>query len=252
MELLARSSVIIIAGGFIQGLAMRKMRIRVAGLTSLLICLCALACFITLAAPGFAWMGVRHVDLEYGDRMRISGSYYNSFWRLRYNQLIVKHESHDDRSRRRNGRVPFYRFVSQGPAIESTHPLSLILNGVAYPIGDMTPDLIRSLGGQVNQPPFKGDSFGHLMIPATTTSGAGFIQVRFREGVPVSFRYIAELSAKPPAGVALSWAGGPLLQLPATEDEIRTAFGKPINRDDRVIVDKTQPPIFYSEPLPRS
>lgn len=228
---------------------MRKLRVRVGRWVTPLIYLGIALCFLTMTAPGFTFFGRKCVDLEYGDRLRVSGG-YETIWRLRFNRLTVEYESPYDRSRRRNGQYPFYRFVSRGPAIEPTHPLTLMFHGAVYPIGDITPDLIRSLGGQVNQPPFKGDSFGHLMIPATPTSGAGYILMRFRDGTPVTFTFFAQWLAMPPAGVGLSFGGGPMLQLPATEDEVRRAFGEPDNRDDRVTVDKTQLPIIYSEPLP--
>ncbi len=231
---------------------MQKMRIRIGRLVTPTILFGLGLCLLTILAPGYTWFGSRHVELEYADRLRLHGA-YESLWRLRYYQLIVEYESRDDKSRRRNREIPIHRFVSRGPDIESAYPLTLILHGVSYPIGDITPGLIRSLGGQVDQPPFKGDSTGILTVPATQTTGRGSILLRFRDGVPVSFKYMVELSAKPPAGVALSSAGGPMLQLPATEDEVLAALGPPVKRDDRIYFSKAQPPIFITDqPFPPS
>ena len=219
---------------------MRKLHVRIARLIPPLICLGIALCLVTMAAPGFAFFGHKYVDLVYDGDMTIKGK-YPSIWRLRFNRLTISEVDFRDVKFRGSPSRPRLRHKPR--PLDEDYPLAITLRGVTYNLGEITPDLFRSLGGQVHELP-TGQMSGTLQIGPGSKPAAGYLYASFSDGRPVSFGFSVSRSVSKPLDVGFSFRGGPTLRLPASEGEIIKAFGPPQNREERIV-----PPGSRGRPL---
>lgn len=211
---------------------MRKLRVRFGWLVKAMICLAiALGC-VTMTAPGFTFFGRKYVDLEYDGGMTIKGG-YPSIWRLRFNGLWVGEVNMRDLQY--HGFPPRLPTPINAPPLDKQFPLTFTLNGVTYNLGELTPDHIAGMGGQVNELT-NGLTLGGVPIRSGPSPRAGYLVVLFVEERPVSFGVSGTHRPSEPLDLELSYRGGPPLRLPASENEIRQAFGPPQHRQERVVL----------------
>jgi hypothetical protein len=225
---------------------MWKLRVRFGWLVKSLICLAIALGGVMMAAPGFTFFGRKYVDLEYDGAMTLQGV-YPSIWRLRFNGLWVGEVNMRDLQNR--GFPPRPPRSINVPPLDKQFPLTFILNGTAYNLGELTPDHITGMGGQMNELT-NGLKLGGVPIRSGPRLHAGYLTVLFSEGRPVSFGVSGMHPLSEPLDLELSYRGGPPLRLPASENEITQAFGPPQFREERIVMpDKSAQPLLIARDL---
>ena len=173
---------------------------------------------LVMTAPGFVPGGSKLVELHYGKMLRLQG-HYPTIWKMRVHSLEVLPAGGSD-------------------AIAADVPVAVEIGGGVYDVGTFDPQLIRTLGGSITKLPTikpESDAHGGIQFPS------GFIMCRFRDGRLVSWQLQSYPRSAGPLPVGISLRKGPPLQLPATEDKVRKAFGPPTDRIERIHSRRLQP-----------
>ncbi len=222
---------------------MRKLHIRVFLIVKLLVFLCVIAFCIRMAAPGFTFYGTKVVDLKYDNDLIINGG-YPSIWRLHFDRINVTTRDPDKIASPLITREGRHKYQEIPLALD--YPLAVILHGIRYNIGELTPDTILAMGGSVFEYPYGDKSSGLLVGPASNPQAIQ-IHIAFCNDRPYFFGCYALTPMPDPMVAALSYRGGPPLRLPATEKDIIKAFGPPQHRDARVVIpDKRNQPLLQT------